>query len=170
MKWKQIYLRHRSALNKLCGELEGLQSCSCAYDCRIVFLFNKTRLQKLKRSCCLILERMMKCIDTRSLILDFFPKRILMTDPIVYDRPKVIVGVGEASALAESLTSGESLLYTGRIAKSLGTRITTSSGVFSSSNWRLSWIFLGFARVNRITRLSRVVPVIGLIPDRRTGV
>ena len=85
-----------------------------------------------------------------------------------------IVGVGEASASAESLTSGESLLYTGRIAKSLGTRITTSSGMFStmysSSNWRLSWIFPGFARVNRITRLSRVVPVIGLIPDRRTGV
>ena len=31
---------------KLCGELAGLQSCSCGYDCRIVFSVQQDKITK----------------------------------------------------------------------------------------------------------------------------
>lgn len=47
--------------HKLSGTLDGLQSCSCGYDCRI---FRSSRIlnQRAKLLCCLILVHMMKFI------------------------------------------------------------------------------------------------------------
>lgn len=32
--------------HKLCGELDGFQSCSCGYDCRIVFSVQQDKITK----------------------------------------------------------------------------------------------------------------------------
>ena len=45
-KMESDLFEHSLGTHKLCGELEGLQSCSCGYDCRIVFSVQQDKMTK----------------------------------------------------------------------------------------------------------------------------